>query len=177
MGIAPDKPAFLVMTGGIGCGNAPALAEEILKSCPNCTVLVLVGKSRELKEAMEQRFGGDERVRAVGFTKRVNVFMDACDVLLTKAGGLSSTEAAVKNIPMIHVGAIPGCETKNADFFAAHGMSLKADTEAEAGVMAAMLAGDEKKRTAMLEAQKETVYPQAARHIIDYVIKNGGKCQ
>ena len=163
-----------MMTGGVGCGNAPAIAAEILKHCPDCTVLVLVGKSRPLRETVESRFSGDARVRAVGFTKRVALYMDACDVLLTKAGGLSSTEAAVKNVPMIHVGAIPGCETKNADFFARNGMSLKADSEAAAGRLAAELAGDEEARSAMLLAQRSLVCPKAADDICDYILRNGG---
>ena len=66
---------------------------------------------------IRDRFCSDCRVLAVPFTDNVQLYMDACDVLLTKPGGLSSTEAAVKNVPMVHTDPIPGCETKNAQFF------------------------------------------------------------
>ena len=48
----------------------------------------------------------------------------AADFFITKPGGLSSTEAAVCGIPIIHLSPIPGCETFNARYFSQHGMGL-----------------------------------------------------
>ena len=51
------------------------------------------------------------------FSEQVHVFIDACDIMLTKPGGLSSTEAAVKNVAVVHTEPISGCEKQNARFF------------------------------------------------------------
>ena len=59
-----------------------------------------------------------------GFTKQMALYLKASDVCITKPGGLSSTEAAVANIPFIHAMAIPGCETRNLEFFESCGMSI-----------------------------------------------------
>ena len=69
---------------------------------------------------------------AVPFTDKVAVYMRAADVLLSKAGGISSSEAAVLGVPLVHTMAIPGVETLNAEFFAAHGMSYFARSTDEA---------------------------------------------
>lgn len=50
--------------------------------------------------------------------------MAAADVLFTKPGGLTTTEAAVKGIPIVHTRPIPGCETKNLAFYTERGLSL-----------------------------------------------------
>ena len=58
------------------------------------------------------------------YTTQADLYMDICDVLVTKPGGLTSTEAAAKGIPMVHSEPIPGCETCNTTYFEERGMSL-----------------------------------------------------
>lgn len=53
--------------------------------------------------------------------------MDACDLILTKPGGLSSTEAMTKGLPVICIDAVPGCETRNIDFFRSRGYAEYAE--------------------------------------------------
>ena len=48
------------------------------------------------------------------------LYLSACDLYLTKPGGLSTTEAAVVGLPLVALHPIPGCETKNARFFTSH---------------------------------------------------------
>lgn len=74
--------------------------------------LVLTGKNDKLREELTARYAGDHRVQAVPFTREVNLYMNASDVLITKPGGLSSTEAAAACIPMIHLITIPGLRGK-----------------------------------------------------------------
>ena len=64
--------------------------------------------------------GDDDCVILTGFTNQMALYLKASDVCITKPGGLSSTEAAVANIPFIHAMAIPGCETRNLEFFLNH---------------------------------------------------------
>ena len=65
-------------------------------------------------------------VKIVGFTKNVPEYMAACDVIYTKPGGLTSTEALVSGTPIIHTAPIPGCESKNYRFFGKRGLSFHA---------------------------------------------------
>ena len=114
--IPPDVPAFLIMTGGEGCGDPVLLVRKLIDRCRGRDIraIVMTGRNAQLGETLRRRFEADPRVVTVPFTEQVSLYMDACDVLLTKPGGISSTEAAVKRIPMIHTSPIPGCETLNA---------------------------------------------------------------
>ena len=114
------------MTGGVGCGNVIEIINELINKVDNNTFIVaLVGKNKELKKEISACFNS-EKVLPVGFTDKVELYMDASDILLSKPGGLSSTEAAVKRIPLIHTMPIPGCENKNANLFEKKGMSIVA---------------------------------------------------
>ena len=96
----------------------------------------------------------------------------AADVVLTKPGGLSSTEAAVRNVPLVLTDPIPGCETKNAAFFESHGMARLARSE-NAAACAISLAKDAVAIEAMLAAQRKTIHAHAARDSVDFILARG----
>ena len=95
--LPPDVPCFLIMTGGEGCGDPLALTRKLIERCKGVDIraIVMTGRNAQLGETLRRRFEGDPRVVTVPFTEQVSLYMDACDVLLTKPGGISSTEAAV----------------------------------------------------------------------------------
>lgn len=166
-------PCYLVMTGGEGCGDAGTLTKKLLERLKNrdARIVVLTGRNAALRESLETRFGEDVRVHAVAFTERVPLYMDACDVLLTKPGGISSTEAAVKGIPIVHTPPIPGVETHNAQFFAERGMSILAPTEDSAAENAIRLAGDAEQCARMLAAQRQYLDRGAAERIAAHIFE------
>ena len=142
------------MTGSMGFGDILPLPERLCAAGPDVQVLVLTGSNQELKEKLEARFGGSGRVRAVGFTDQVPLYMAASDVLLSKPGGLSSTEAAVFGIPLVHTDPIPGCETRNAAFFQERGMSLRAQGTEEIVQTTVSLMNNGLARQAMARMEK-----------------------
>ncbi|MFR5856148.1 MAG: hypothetical protein ACLUE8_18520 [Lachnospiraceae bacterium] len=96
--------------------------------------------------------------------------MRAADVMLSKPGGLTSTEAAAANVPFVAVKAIPGCETCNAAFFQQHGMALSARDDAEAVAFAIQLAIDPERAERMRRAQRETLPAHAAHTIAQFIL-------
>ena len=97
--------------------------------------------------------------------------MNAADALISKPGGLSSTEAAVANIPLVHLLAFNGCETKNVEFFTAHGLSVRADREDEAVLAAKRLLDDPDAAERMRRAQRREIHPDAADRIAEAVMR------
>ena len=168
-----DSNIILMMTGGVGCGNVIEILNTLLISLDNNEkIIVLVGKNNELKTEVKKTFYQNKRIIVVPFTEKVNLYMDACDLLLTKPGGLSSTEAAVKNIPFIHTMPIPGCETKNALFFCKHKMSLKVNNIKDLGLEVKKMLNNPKIGMKMIKNQTKIINKNAAKDICDYVIKN-----
>ena len=167
-----DKKILTVMSGGIGGGNVTGLCDALLaKTTEDYRIYVLVGRNEERKQKLQERYGADGRIQPVSFTTEVNVYMKAADVLLSKPGGLSSTEAAVANVPLIHINGIPGCETENIRFFEEHGLSHAAQSVEEAADMAVQLADDAEAGEAMRARQRAAINPWAARDIVNQVVR------
>lgn len=164
--IPQDKPLVLLMGGGVGCGNMLELCRELLSQDEDSLIYVLVGRNSGLSEKINDAYGESGRVFPVAFTKEVNVYLKAADVMISKAGGLSSTEAAVANIPLVQLLVYTACEAKNADFFAGHGMSEKAGNARNAAALASELLHDKERAERMRLCQRGTINPKAAERIV-----------
>lgn len=117
---------ILVMGGSMGMNGIEEVVEQ-LDSLPNTLVNVVCGKNKSLKKHLDKKFErsiGAGRVTIYGFTDQIPVLMDQCDVIITKPGGLTTTEALVKKIPMIIPFAIPGQEYENLDFLVEEGAAI-----------------------------------------------------
>ena len=108
---------FLVMGGSMGYGSIDRLASALTESVPDSQVVLLCGSN----ERLLHRVARTEKIIPLRYTDRVSALMDAADVVLTKPGGLSSTEAIAKRRPLVLTQPIPGCEQKNAEFLSAAG--------------------------------------------------------
>ena len=105
----------------------------------------------------------------VDYTDKVALYMRASDILFTKTGGLTSTEAAVSGIPIVITSYIPGCETKNAKFFLKHGMAYRY-RKFWTGLPSLMrMLDDPDRRQAMIDAQKREINPNAAADICRFM--------
>ena len=153
LGLPQDRKIYLVMTGGVGCGDAVSLCRA-LRRVPDdgSLILVMPGRNDELREAVDREMAGQDVV-TIPFTDQVAAYMHAADVLLSKAGGISSSEAAAAGVPLVHTMAIPGVETLNAQFFMRHGLSLFAENLDEAAHFADRLVYDGALRDKMLRTQ------------------------
>lgn len=170
VGLSPADKAVLLMSGSMGFGDVIETARYILDNGDkNYKVVAITGNNKELYAEFEKAFKGDDRLILLGFTDQVHVYMSACDLLLTKPGGLSTTEAFVCGIPIIHTSPIPGCETENTQFFTEHHLSLRADNAKEAGRLATMLMNDDFLRNQIIEAQNQYRPKNAAKSIVDNI--------
>ena len=167
LGIPEDASVVLMMGGSMGFGNLPKYTAALKKAFDHPFLLYIIcGNNEEMKEALSRRYGDDPEVRLVGYTSRVADYMAACDVLLSKPGGLSSTEAIVSGTPLVHTPPIPGCETANAEFFNDHGISYAAGGPEEAAEKAKLLCDSREARDLMKKAQKENSNGSCADDIV-----------
>ena len=84
-------------------------------------------------------------------------YMLKSKVVLTKPGGLTSTEVATLHIPMVHIMPIPGVEDYNAKFFQKNGLSKVSNTIDEIVSNTKLILNDEKVRKEMINKQKEVI--------------------
>ncbi len=172
LNLAQEVPQILIMTGSMGNGNAGEMIKLLRNRSADSCITVMGGNNERLKSDLRARFAGDRNVRILDFTSNAELYMDACDVLLTKPGGLTSTEAAVKNIPLVHTDPIPGCESGNLQFFTNFGLSVTGKDRSETADKAIALLMNREMRERMKEAQRLNINPHAAADIVRYVIDN-----
>lgn len=172
LGIPSGVPVILVMTGSMGFGNVELYIKSLLGAVENACLVVLGGNNEKLKSRLRQLFGEDGRVMVVDFTDRVSEYLDASDIVLTKPGGLSSTEIAVKNVPLIHTAPIPGCETANVDFFVERNMSVFSDDPFDLAQAARKLIDRPERAKLITDAQRANTFRDSAARICDYVLEH-----
>lgn len=172
LAIPAGRRVYLVMSGGMGSGDLKNICDQFLqKESGDYAVYVLTGRNKALYEKLAARYQNKEQIQVHAFIDRVHLFMKAADVVITKPGGLSSTEAIVAGVPLIHLLHIPGCEPKNADFFAERGMSLRAESPNEAVDLAKWLIGDPESAEKMRQNQRLHSRPDAADYIVEQVLR------
>ena len=154
----------------MGFGSPISLIKKILLSTAEPVKIVLItGKNKRLYTKTKKAFSKNDNVVIIGFTDQIDLYMDACDIILTKPGGLSSTEALVKNVPILHTSPIPGCETENAMFFKNHNMALVAFKEKEISLLTQELITNQELQESIKESQRKNCFPDTANQIVKYI--------
>ena len=168
LGISPENSHLLMMCGSMGCGPIEKLAELIgKKMSADMELSVICGTNEKLREELAEKFSGNPNIHICGFVKNISEFMDSADLYITKPGGLSSSEAAVKGLPMVLIDAVAGCEKFNLEFFVSLGGAVTAETPEELAKICINLLYDETKRKAMSKALESAVSGNAANIICE----------
>lgn len=123
-----DKFTVLLMGGSFGAGDLKGSMIELLNSSRDFQIVVITGRDHMLKQKLDKMISEikpSKSVKVLGFTKDMPELMTLGDVLVTKPGGLTTTEAVLKAIPMIIPFYIPGQEAENVDYLLNNGLALK----------------------------------------------------
>ena len=119
LGLDPEETYLLVSGGSMGAGVLKRAVGELVRQFDGqAHLIVICGTNRRLYRYLEKKYGN--AVTLIQTTDQMALYLWACDLYLTKPGGLSTTEAAVVGLPLVALHPIPGCETKNARFFTSH---------------------------------------------------------
>ena len=162
-----DVPIFLVMSGSMGFGKLAVFAAELAIRCHNNEHIVIIcGNNTKIKRILQNEFKFNKRVHVIGYTNQVSLFMDACDVIYTKPGGLTSTEALVKNIPIVHTAPIPGCEAANVAFFKKRHLSVSSKRLSKQIELGKIMIENKELNAEMIRAQRRERKPYAAIQIV-----------
>ena len=149
-GLDPDKQTILFMAGSFGVTNVIRIFEDVCTLDLDFQIIVITGKNerlfREFERAVKRT---DKPTRLVYFTNEVENYMHASDLLVTKPGGLTVSEALACGIPLAVFDAIPGQEEENTNFLLNHHMAVKLDEHTDTAQTIAMLLQDERELASM----------------------------
>jgi processive 1,2-diacylglycerol beta-glucosyltransferase len=174
LGVDAKAQVVLIAAGGYGLGPVEQLVKGLLALQGPWQIVAIAGKSDKLKKRLEQisrsatklATGGD-RLVTVGFTQEMDQYMAAADLLVGKAGGLTTSEALARALPMTIVEPIPGQESRNADHLLEAGAAVRCNNLPAAPWKIAGLLECPEKLAAMKSAAVKMARPDAARVIVE----------
>ena len=124
MDIDEHKPTVLLMGGSMGYGSLSRTVQELDALGTDLQMLCVCGNNKEAKAEIDAiKF--KKTVRNFGYTEQISLLMDAADCIVTKPGGLTTSEALAKRLPMIIANPIPGQEDRNTEFLLNSGVAMK----------------------------------------------------
>lgn len=115
---------LLLMSGSMGLKNISYVLDELLTNKHKLRITVVCGTNEKLLNTLEKKaeeIYPDKKLHIIGFSNDIASFMEYSDLLISKPGGLTVTEAIAKNLPLIIPFVIPGQEMENTEFLTSNG--------------------------------------------------------
>ncbi len=173
LGIDPKNRHVLLVCGSMGCGPMKKLAKKLIVGLPPKTeVTIVCGTNQRLRDKLVNVYGDQERIHILGYTKDIPLLMDSADIYLTKPGGISTTEAVAKGLPMVFVDAVAGCEKYNLRFFLKKGVAATAKNPAKLAELCFRLLNDGERLESMAMAARNLKLHTGAKAVCDTLEKN-----
>jgi len=164
-GFQDGTPTMLVLSGGFGMGPVREILAELDKVERALQIIVVCGKNEKLRKQL----AGEKmrhKTEVLGFATNMHELMVASDLILTKPGGLTTSEALAMGKPLLILNPIPGQEAANSDFLLEQGAAVKVNCVEDLPFKIASLL-DSKKLSQMARAERALGKPLAAKTICE----------
>ena len=174
----PSALVILISAGGYGIGLVEELVNDLLALERPWQIVAIAGKAEKVRNRLEEISGpagkllsGAARLCPVGFTTDMDKYMAAADLLVGKAGGLTTSEALARHLPMVLIEPIPGQEERNADHLLEAGAAIRCNNLPAAAWKIAGLLEDSDRLGRMRGAARAMSRPNAAAAIAEEALR------
>lgn len=177
LNFSENKKTILFFAGGeFGLGKTQTLNifEHLVKNFDNIQIIAISGKNETMKNnftKITEEYNKHNSVKILEFTDKVAEFMSISDLVITKPGGLTTSEALVSNLPMIIINPIPGQEEENAEFLEEHKVGIWMKKNDDIDLNLNILLNDENIINNMKENIKLIAKPNSTENICNILIK------
>ncbi len=168
-GLAEDLPTLLLSVGGFGLEIAEKILESLLALRRAIQVVAVSGKSAEVRARLERVAAAAppaHHVHVLGFTTAMDELMAAADLLIGKAGGLTSSEALARDLPLVIVNPIPGQEERNSDHLLEAGAAIRCNSLPTLSWKVESLLADAGRLARLRGAARNAARPRAAFDVV-----------
>ena len=172
-----SKKTILFFGGGefgLGKTRTVEIFECFVKLFKNTQIIAISGKNEKMRNAFEKIVKENNRtdsIRVFEYTKQVPEFMSISDLVVTKPGGLTTSESLASNLPMVVINPIPGQEEENAEFLEENGIAIWIKKNDDPYKKLENLFVDEKKLADMKENTKKLARKYSTQNICDILLK------
>jgi processive 1,2-diacylglycerol beta-glucosyltransferase len=126
LGLRGNRPIILQLAGGFGVGPIAQIYRGVLAIEIPLEIVVVAGRNEEARTEIEQVTPpARHRTKILGFTDQIDELMAVADLVITKPGGLTTSETLARGAAMAIVNPIPGQESRNSDFLLENGAAVK----------------------------------------------------
>jgi len=165
LGLEPDLPVVLLVSGAEGMGPLRCLCRAVADSSVQAQLVVIAGRNERLRARLAAETW-PLPVQVEGFVHNMHEWMRAADLLVTKAGPSTVSEALVMGLPMVLSGALPGQERPNVDYVVQAGAGIWAPTPRRVATAVRELLTPGSPRLAQMAARARALaQPDAARRV------------
>jgi processive 1,2-diacylglycerol beta-glucosyltransferase len=167
-GLADDRPIVLQLSGGFGVGPIEKIFHALLGIERPIQLVTITGRNEQLKAQLAKvKPPQRHKVKVMGFTKEIDELMQAADLVVTKPGGLTTSEVLARGAVMVIVNPIPGQESRNSDFLLESGAAIKANNIATLGYKVNALLQDAARLEQLRANVRKIGKPRAAFDVVE----------
>ena len=176
MGLNPDKRVILFFGGGefgLGRDKTVKILNSFITHVKNHQIVAIAGKNEKMKIAFEKlvaETNSESFVKVLAYTKQVPELMSISDLVVTKPGGLTTTESLASGLPIVAINPIPGQEEENAKFLEDEGVAIWLKKNDDYDKIIADLLSDEDKLHQMKVNTKLLAKKNSTRDICDIIL-------
>jgi processive 1,2-diacylglycerol beta-glucosyltransferase len=171
-GLTGDRPILLQLSGGFGVGPIAKLYRALLDMSRPIELVAIAGRNEAVKKELEAiEVPSRHRAKVLGFTDQIDELMAVADMVVSKPGGLTSSETLARGAVMAIVNPIPGQESRNSDYLLENGAAIKVNT---LGTLAYKMDSllEDAARLAQLKANvARLARPRAAYDVVEQSLK------
>lgn len=162
-GLKGDRPVVLQLAGGFGVGPIEGLFKGLLSIETPLEVVVVCGKNEKTKAKLAKiSVPSRHRAKILGFTSEMDELLTAADVVLSKPGGLTTSEILAKGAAFAIINPIPGQESRNSDYLLENGAAIKINNLPTMAHKLGPLLADAKRLQQLKENAERISRPRAA---------------
>jgi len=170
LGLSPSIPVVLVMGGAQGLGMIKEAIVALNTMRSKVQILAVTGTNRSLYKWLTGRSKSFKNKTLVySFVENIEEFMGISSLIITKAGGITASEALCMGLPMLILHPLPGQETMNANFLVENEVAIKAGGHQEAAIIVESLLNNESKLQQMKIRAKSLSKPDSALNIAKHI--------
>jgi processive 1,2-diacylglycerol beta-glucosyltransferase len=171
-GLEEDRFTILVSAGGFGVGPVGHLMQALTRLQHSARVVAVCGRNEALKAELAAAIKTFPKRSSVaftllGFTTEMDELMTAADLFVGKPGGLTTSEAMAKGLPMVVINPIPGQEERNSDHLLEEGTAIRCNNLPALAFKIDTLLDTPGKLARMAENARALGKPEAAFTIVD----------
>lgn len=167
-----ERPAILLMGGGLGLGPVKEALRSLNQIKEVLEIVVVAGKNMELQQSLTAYARrSHHRIRVLGFTDKIAVLMAAADLLITKPGALTSSEALAMELPMVFYKPLPGQEEENAAYLASNGAAIWVKSRSELNKTLVNLLAQDRKQLQLMKLKARLLKRPGAAPIVSRAVK------